>query len=577
MQNIHYKLSITQPQTHYAQVQMQIAEPHTLVAANGYIELKMAVWTPGSYLVREYARMVEQVRVEGGTVRKINKNTWRVLLDKSTEKLTVHYAVYCFELTVRTNYIDQDYALLNGAPTFMYVAEHLDLPATLDIDMPNNWRTILTALPTQPTQTFDYHTLVDSPIALGNYDVFDFEANGIAHKVGIQGLEDYNQMQIAADMQRIVESATAIFGENPCEAYTFMTIFTQKSRGGLEHLFSTALIAIREEYFKPEGYEDYLTLIAHEYFHVWNVKRLCPKPLDKFDYEAENYTTLLWQVEGFTSYYENIVMLKAGHISPEQFIEKNIEHLNIVENQYGNQVLSLAEASLDAWIKAYRPHENSANSSISYYTKGAIIAMLLDFEIIKHTGGARNLDDLMRHLYQKFYKTEKRGFTEEEILEAVIHIATLTEIEKPQNEAYFQDFFDKYIYGTTPIFYHTYFQLVGLTIIDENKAKRTPFLGIELDKNAVKFVKRGSNANLAGLQTGDKLVSMNRVESSQYADWIKRQKVGKSVKIKVLRDGILREIRVVIERDTTRQFKAKEMLKKNALQTKYYQKWMRFV
>lgn len=592
-----YILRLPAPQTHYAEIEMQIPTPEKFASSEGFLDLKMAVWTPGSYLVREYSRMVEEVRVivPNGKpkdspeelmlpYRKINKNTWRVEVGKAKyNKIVIQYAIYGFELTVRTNYIDQYHTSLQGAPTFLYIDKHLDLPASVQIEMPENWQTCLTALPqvgkpkgkTRLFETPDYHTLVDSPIALGNYDVFDFEAVGIPHKVGIYGLQGYDQARLASDMQKIVASATAIMGENPCDAYTFMTIFTQKSRGGLEHLFSTALIAPREEYFKPEGYEDYLTLIAHEYFHLWNVKRLCPQPLDNFNYEAENYTTLLWQAEGFTSYYENVIMLNAGLISPESFIKKNVEHLDIVENQYGKHILSVADSSLDAWIKLYRPHENSANTSISYYTKGAIIAMLLDWEIIRFSEGARNLDDLMRHLYQKYYKTEKRGFTETEMLEAVIEIATPNQERKAQVATSISGLFEQYIYGTDGIPYQAFAQQIGLAIQDENKDKNAPSLGIELDKNTVKFVKRGGSAFHAGLSAGDQIISLDGTDVAQYNDWLKRQPVGKEVKIVFLRDGLLRELMLTIGSDNTLKFKALPLPDMTAEQARNYKKWLR--
>jgi predicted metalloprotease with PDZ domain len=615
-----YILRLPAPQTHYAEIEMQIFSPATIALPDGFLDLKMPVWTPGSYLVREYSRMVEGVKVEGVTggqvegvtggevgngkvggqvnrvtggqegreglqCRKINKNTWRVLVGKEQyDKLIIHYAIYGFELTVRTNYIDQYHAALQGAPTFLYIDQHLDLPAHVQIEMPEGWQTCLTALtpvgkPKGKTRFFevpDYHTLVDSPIALGNYDVFDFEAVGIPHKVGIYGLQGYDQTRLASDMQKIVASATDIMGENPCDAYTFMTIFTQKSRGGLEHLFSTALIAPREEYFKPEGYEDYLTLIAHEYFHLWNVKRLCPQPLDNFNYEAENYTTLLWQAEGFTSYYENIIMLKAGLISPESFIQKNVEHLDIVENQYGRHVLSVADSSLDAWIKLYRPHENSANTSISYYTKGAIIAMLLDWDIIRFSEGERNLDDVMRYLYQRYYKTEKRGFTEEEILEAIVAVIEPTQsAQRANTQRYFEDFFQAYIYGTAVIPYWAFFKQVGLAFQVENKDKNAPSLGIELDKNVVKFVKRESSAFYAGLSAGDQVVSLNGTDIAQYNDWLKRQQVGEEVSVTFLRDGLLREVLIIVERDNTQKFTALPLPDMTNEQARNYNKWLR--
>jgi predicted metalloprotease with PDZ domain len=611
---ITYFLDFPAPQTHYAQVEMHIDAPHLLAREAGFLDLKMAVWTPGSYFIREYARMVEGMKVEvwgaegeqdAGKVgqarlldilphRKINKNTWCITLGKNPiDKIIVKYEIYGFELTVRTNFIDEDHAALQGAPTFLYVAHHVELPAQVDIRMPFAWKTCLTALPPKATISFlfhpeegershylfevpDYHTLVDSPIALGNYDVFQFEACNIPHTVGILGLKGYDQAQLKTDMQKIVESATALMGENPCETYTFMTIFTQKGRGGLEHLYSTALIAPREEYFKPAGYEDYLTLIAHEYFHLWNVKRLCPKPLDNFDYENENYTTLLWQAEGFTSYYENIIMLKAGLISPEKFIQKNLEHLDIIENQYGNQVLSVADASLDAWIKLYRPHENSANSSISYYVKGAIVAMLLDWDIIRFTEGEKCLDDLMRYLYQRFYKTEKRGFTEEDILEAVVEIASSTlPFEKKTNlHRYFTDFFGKYIYSTTPIPYWAYFKQVGLKLINENEKKSIPTLGFDLDKNTIKFIKRGSQASLAGLSVNDQIVSLDGTDIGQVSDWLKRQQVGKQVEIVLIRDGLLRKTSFILEQDKTLKFRTQTLPKPTQDQKKFYQKWI---
>ncbi len=575
---LHYILHLPAPHTHYAEVEMHLAYP---APTEPHIDLKMAVWTPGSYFIREYARMVEGMRVESWqagkcqeslSYRKINKNTWRISLGQArADKIVVRYQVYGFELTVRTNYITEAYAMLQGAPTFLYLAHQTTLPATLQITLPATWQNILTPLPqnseTGHYEIADYHTLVDSPMLLGNFDTFSFDAVGVRHDVGIWGLKGYDQAKLSQDMQKIVTSATAIMGENPCEVYTFMTLFPQKGRGGLEHLYSTALIAPREEYFKPEGYEDYLTLIAHEYFHLWNVKRLCPQPLDNFDYEAENYTTLLWQAEGFTSYYENIIMLKAGLITPESFIKKNLEHLNEVENQYGNRVTPVAESSLDAWIKLYRPHENSANSSISYYTKGAIIAMLLDWEIIKHTEGERNLDDLMRYLYETFYKNAQRGFTEDEILEAVTYISK-------GDEAYFIDFFNQYIYGTSPIPYTSYFADMGLTLRDDNAQRNLPTLGADFDKNTVKFIKRDSPAFQAGLSVGDQLLSIDGIDFLQAQDWLKRQSVGKVVSLQILRDGFLQTILLTLARDKTLKFSTKALKKSTPTQARNYRKWL---
>ena len=344
-------------------------------------------------------------------------------------------------------------------------------------------------------------------------------------------------------MAKVVEQGTAIYGENPNKHYTFIVHNYERGGGGLEHLNSTVLGASRNQYNNERGYNGFLDLVAHEYYHLWNVKRLRPVALGPFDYDNEVYTTNLWIAEGFTAYYENKLTLRAGFNDQNTFVNKLAGAVAAVENTPGSRVQSAAMASYDAWIKQYRPDENSSNSSISYYSKGEVIGLLMDLAIANATKGAKSLDDVMKAMYLQC-KTQGRGYTDAEFKVMVEKVSGIS----------FTDFWNKYVTGTEPVDYATYFAYAGVTVKNENEGKSIPYLGVASRKVEgrmfITAVSRNSAAWTAGLNVNDELISINGVpveEAIERMPELTSKKVGDVVNIKVGRDGKLVDFAVTLK------------------------------
>ncbi|MGE3537458.1 MAG: M61 family metallopeptidase [Candidatus Tectimicrobiota bacterium] len=417
LEPLHYTLRFPAPHTHYVALEM-------LVPTGGkpVVELAMAVWTPGSYLVREYARHVEEVvaRTPEGrllSIDKSRKNRWRIPTHEA-RTLVVTYRVYCREMSVRTNWIEEDFALLNGAPTFLTLAEDASRAHVIQLVLPDTWHTSVTGLPPAPGDTAhrylaaDFDTLVDSPILAGNPAVYPFEVDGIPHYLvneGEGGLWD--GLRSARDVAKLVRAHRHMWGFLPYDKYVFFNMITEAG-GGLEHKNSTILMTSRWHARVAKDYLSWLGLVSHEFFHVWNVKRLRPVELGPFDYENEVYTKNLWTAEGITSYYTELGLRRAGLCSHEEFLERLSGIIQRLQTTPGRLVHPLEMASYDAWIKFYRYDENSANTTVSYYTKGAVVSFLLDARIQAASGGARSLDDLLRLAYSRYAGAQ--GFTREE-------------------------------------------------------------------------------------------------------------------------------------------------------------------
>jgi predicted metalloprotease with PDZ domain len=404
---IRYTLSFPAPQTHYVEVD---AEVPTSGAPS--IELMMAVWTPGSYLVREYSRHVEGVTAEAGglsrVVEKVAKNRWRVATG-GAPTVSVRYRVYGREMSVRTNFIEAEFALINGAPTFLTLAaEKTSRPHEVVLHLPSAWKSTMTGLPSGSSTTPhhylapDFDTLVDSPIVAGNPAIHEFTVQGKPHylvNVGEGGVWDGPRS--ADDTRRIVEAHAAFWGGLPYEKYVFINMITEAS-GGLEHRNSTVLMSSRWRTRERRGYVDWLSLVSHEFFHVWNVKRLRPVELGPFEYERENYARTLWVAEGLTSYYGDLLAARAGVMTPEEYLNELSGMILELQTTPGRLAQPVEEASFDAWVRYYRQDENTANTTISYYTKGGVIGFLLDVEIRRATADTRSLDDVMRQAYARF-------------------------------------------------------------------------------------------------------------------------------------------------------------------------------
>jgi len=571
---ISYLVTFPEAQAHYADVEMNISGLN-----QNTLDLKMPVWTPGSYLIREFSKNVESFSASSDgnllTAIKTTKNCWHIQTE-DLASITVVYRVYCFEISVRTSFVDASHGFLSTTGIFMYPDKMLHLPSTIHIEPYKGWTKVSTSLEEVNGDPFtltapNYDILFDSPIEIGNQDVFGFDAAGVKYEVCMVGGGNYDKGRLKVDMAKIVEQETAVYGENPNKHYVFIVHNYFRGGGGLEHLSSTTLGASRDSYSTESGYRNFLSLVAHEHFHLWNVKRLRPVALGPFDYDTENYTTDLWIAEGFTAYYQNIILRHANITSPEIYLDAAANEINTIENTPGAKIQALADASFDAWIKAYRPNENSGNTTISYYDKGAEVAMMLDLEIINSTNGKYSLDDVMKYMYDTYYKQKKHGYTDVEFKQA---------FEKYAGEN-LDDFYNNYIYGLTPIDYNHYLGYAGYKITDEMAGSNDPTLGIALANNngkkIVTAVLRGSAGWIDGINVNDELTAIDGQPIADPATMLIGKNVGDKVSITVSRDGLPITLPVTLLRNNRVKYKIEELPYATPQQLLVRKKWLKLV
>jgi predicted metalloprotease with PDZ domain len=583
---IGFEVSFKEPQAHYAEVQMDISG----IASKAYLDVKMPVWTPGSYLVREFAKSVEGFMATSAgkpvKVEKVSKNTWRIYNAK-TNAVKVNYRVYAFEISVRTAFIDASHAFLSSANIFMYPAGMIKTPSTVKIIPFQGWNQVSTGLEPVAGQKFtytasDFDILYDSPIEVGTQDVFEFNAAGVRHEVAMYGGGNYDKERLKVDMAKVVEQATAVYGENPNKHYTFIVHNYAQGGGGLEHLNSTVLGASRNAYGTERGYKGFLGLVAHEYHHLWNIKRLRPIALGPFDYDNENYTTNLWISEGYTSYYENKFMYRAGFNNEEAFVTGLAGAVGTVVNTPGAKVMSAAASSFDAWINgAYRPNENSRNTFVSYYSKGEVIGLLMDLEIANATKGTKSLDDVMKAMYLQCKKL-KRGYTDAEFKAMVEKVSGMD----------FTNFWKKYVTGVDEIEYAKYLSYAGIDVATENATPNKPVVGAGLAISrtgiTVSSVTRNSAAWVDGLNVNDEIIS---VDGTSMADIMKdvrpspmlsfdnlsvitSKNIGDKVVVKVKRDGMEKDLTLTLKANPNVRLKAKINENATPVQLAVRKKWM---
>ena len=541
---ITHRVSIPDPRTHLVHVETTLVAPGALADS---LVLFMPVWTPGSYLVREYARHVEGLVAEApARATKVRKNAWRVETADS-ERVVLRYRVYANELTVRTSHVDETHAFLVGASLFLGVEGREDLGARVEIDAPEGWR-IATALanapPTSlggghPLQAPDFDTLVDSPIEIGTHREEAFEALGTRHRYAIwpaAAISDADARRLVDDTRTIVEAEAKLFGGAlPYRAYDFLLHLAQRGRGGLEHRASAALIAPPASFATREAYLDLLSLVAHELFHTWNIKRIRPAGLTPYRYGEECYTRLLWWFEGATSYYDWRVLALARLCTIEEYLAHLAGEIAYLEQTPGRLVHALEDTSYDAWIKLYRPDENSANSSVSYYRKGEVVCSLLDIEIRARTAGRASLDRVLARLWEE-HGTQDRPVPENAMQHLFEGVAGVP----------LGDLFDAWIRSPAEIDYASTLAHVGLAIERSARADAVPCsLGIRVrsegGRSMVTSVVRESAAPRAGVDAGDEIIAIAgaRVEGSNVEATLRGRSPGEVVEIVIARDGRL--------------------------------------
>ena len=561
--SINYEVSMSKPHTHYFEVNITISD-----YKKEYFDIQMPVWAPGSYLIREFSKNVEKFQVFSNQKEikstQLNKNTWRIFSNNASN-IKVSYLVYANELSVRNSFVDASHGYFNGTSMFMFVKELMNQPTTLKIIPFKDWKKVSTSLKKISDAEFmyeasNYDILVDSPVEIGNHETFSFKAAGLTHQVAMYGQGNYVIEKLQLDMAKVVEAATNVFGENPNTAYTFIIHNLTKGGGGLEHLGSTTLQVNRWTY-DGEDYKGFLSLVAHEYFHLWNVKRIRPASLGPFDYNNENYTDLLWVMEGFTSYYDELLLYRAGIYTEDEILRKFTGSINSIENQPGNKVQSAAESSFNAWTKGYRPNENSYNTSISYYTKGSVIANMLDLMIAESTKGKKSLDDVMKLLYQEYYKKQGRGFNIIEMRKTIEQVSGLD----------LSSFFDKYIFGTETFDYKTIFNYANYEmLILENKKIS---IGISQSNNFIKSVTRNTSGYDGGLNVGDEIIGINGFRfDGDFYNFISDKKVGDKISVLISRDDILQTIEFPLIESASLSYK---LTKKDDSENVVYKKWLR--
>ena len=537
--DIAYTISMSKPATHLLEVEMRLKWQQMPDQA----ELKMPVWTPGSYLVREYGRHVQDFAVKNASGaplgwRKINKNTWRID-SKGASEVVATYRVYSNELTVRTNELNDEHGFWNNAALLMFPKDQLAAASTVKVVPFGNWK-VATGLPKVAGQenTFrapNFDVLYDSPFEVSNFNEISFTVQGKPHRVVITGEGNYDLKAIARDSAKIFEEGYKIFGELPYDDY--LIIVNTRGGGGLEHLNSTALQWNRFGFKPAARYRAFLSLVAHEVFHLWNVKRIRPDALGPFDYENENYTKLLWVAEGATAYYEGLLLRRAGLTTDKEVLSSKASMISDLQNRPGRFETSLEEASFDAWIKYYRQDENAINNQISYYDKGEIVNMMLDVTIRTASNGAKSLDDVLRHLYDEFYK-KNRNFTPEDYQKVSEMMAGRS----------LEDFFSKYVRGEAEIDYAAIMAPIGIKVEIAQPNKNRAYIGADTaEENGrlnIRTVPAGTPAYDQGLNTGDQIVAIdgNRASTQFLQTYLGEKKPGDKVRLTVFRFDRIRDV-----------------------------------
>jgi predicted metalloprotease with PDZ domain len=514
---VRYRIEITEPQQHCFAVELTIAVP----AAEQIVSLP--AWIPGSYLLREFARHLSGLTARQGSrpleVEQLDKASWRMRCS-GRAALQLRYRVYAFDSSVRAAYLDAQRGFFNGTSVCLRVHGREQAAHALELArLPTGWQ-VATAMPSVGPCRYlaaDYDELVDHPIELGRFWRGSFEAGGVEHQLIVSGaVPQFDGERLLADARRICAAQIEFWhgaGTAPPfgDGYTFLLNAVDDGFGGLEHRASSALIAARRDLprlgqpERSDGYVQLLSLISHEYFHSWNVKRLRPVELAPIDYTRENYTGLLWFFEGFTSYYDDLFLLRAGLIDMPRYLGLLAVNVSAVMATPGRRRQSLAQSSFDAWIRLYRPDENTPNSTISYNAKGALLALTLDLSLRSGAGkrGA-NVDGLMRALWQRSGDGPRNGC----ISEADI-VAVVAELGGKTLAGQLVD----WVHGTDDLPLSTLLQRFAVQWREQppNVAQR---LGLRVSETALTGVQLrqvldGSAAQAAGFCAGDELIGCN--------------------------------------------------------------------
>ncbi|MBW4636455.1 MAG: M61 family metallopeptidase [Iphinoe sp. HA4291-MV1] len=567
---IYYQVAMPKPETHLFEVTLRLVGYPSPI-----LDLKLPVWTPGSYLVREYAKNLQDFTAFTNdkplSWQKISKNHWQVET-RNVSEITIHYRVFANELSVRTNHLDSSHGYFNGAALFFRILGWERQPIQVTVVPPHPEWQVTTALPPVPQKanTFcasDFDTLVDSPFEIGLHQLYHFEVLGKPHELAIWGKGNFQLQQMIADIEKIIEVEARMFGGLPYQRYVFLLHLFAQAYGGLEHKNCCSVIYQRFGFRDRDKYERFIQLVAHEFFHLWNVKRIRPKALEVFDYDQENYTPSLWFCEGVTSYYDLLIPLRAGIYDAKSFLNNLSKEITRHETTPGRKVQSLAESSFDTWIKLYRQDANSGNSQMSYYLKGEIVSLLLDLLIRSRHRNQKSLDDVMLKMWHQF-GIDEIGYTPEQLQKVIELVADID----------LTDFFNCYIDRTEDLPVNEYLEPFGLQLVEEKDEE--PYLGIKVSsengRELIKFVDAGSPAQFAGIDPADELLAIDglRVGANGLGDRLKDYQPKDTIQVTIFHQDELRTLPVTLASPRTSKYHIKPVENPSLTQKENFAGWL---
>ncbi len=568
---VHYQVIPSSPQAHIFEVRLSI--PNS--APDGQ-RLTLPAWIPGSYMIRDFARNI--VRLEASNngqplaVEKTDKQTWQC--HPCSGELVVTYQVYAWDLSVRSAHLDSTHGYFNGTSVFIKVVGQEQQPCEVELLPPQGdgykeWR-VATTLPRKQAQHLgfgsyqakDYDELIDHPVEMGCFSHATFDVNGTPHEIAITGRHNCDMQRLCRDLKLICENQVEMFGELPqMERYLFQVMAVGDGYGGLEHRSSTSLLCKRGDLPQPgveevtKEYRQFLGLCSHEYFHLWNVKRIRPQAFKSADLSREAYSRLLWAFEGITSYYDDLTLLRSGLIDAESYLELLAKTITRVVRHSGRLKQTVEESSFDAWTKFYKQDENAPNSIVSYYAKGALIALALDLTIRRDSKGGKSLDDLMRALWQSYGKPDI-GLGEGDIEKLAAEVTGLD----------LSAFFDQALRGTNDLSLEELLETVaigyelrsaagskdegGLKKDEEKPSRPKADLGVlhVADDAGAKLtaVMDSGAAMQAGLSAGDVLIALDGIKiiSDNLDQLLERAQIGNRVEIHAFRRDELMQFEV---------------------------------
>jgi predicted metalloprotease with PDZ domain len=571
-ESMSFTVSMDRPDTHYYHVEFRCEG-----LKGETLDFKMPAWTPGYYGLMNYAKSVENFKAADGAENplkweKTTANTWRVAYDNAP-RVTVSYDVNAPVNFAANNYLAEDHGFISPASLFMYVAGRIQHPVTVAIKPYKEWSKVATGLdPVQgQTNVFtapDFDVLYDCPMLLGNLEILNFEVRGVPHFFAGFKLGDFDREKFTADLKAMIESAADVIGEIPYKHYTFLA--TGPGQGGIEHANSVAIPFSGREVKSDRSNKRWLDFVSHEFFHLYNIKRIRPIALGPFDYDTENLTNMLWMSEGFTVYYEYIICRRAGFISQEELLDHFRSDIVGYENNSGHLFQSATQSSYLTWSQGpFGGRGEGIVKTISYYSKGPVLGLLLDFKIRHETKNQKSLDDVMRTLYRKFYKEKKRGFTDGEFREVCQSTAGC-------------DLSEVFDYASTvkDIDYPKYLGYAGLEIEMPRELPEANFGVTVRDKDGKPVISRvdwDSNAFRADLAAKDEIKSLDgeRVDAKTWNENMASKKPGDKVHLVVSRDGNDRELDVTVGRKMERSFRIKPLENPDPLQAEILKDWSR--